>query len=453
MEHYGIENKGPFYHEMLSTLPTWDNAYIGRQVYVEDVGKYYVGTTSGWMVSSGGSASTDITQTSHGFSVGNILRYNSSTSLYVKAQANSAANCEVIGIVSSVATVNVFTILHCGFISGLSNLTPGSQYYLSDSTAGLLTATAPTGFSSIVKPLLIAVSATTGYFFNMVGIPVSAQNSYTTSFANSDLSSGILQVNHNFGELYCAVSVIDNTGKIVTPDEVTFLTTSYLTVDLSSYGTITGNWAVLLLSQGASLGIIPSKIQDATMQTSVEATSDYLVFKVGGVEVWRISGTVNTALTGEIKAYPASTVPTGYLECDGSSYSRTTYAALFAIIGTQYGYVDANHFNVPDYRGYFLRGWDHGVGRDPDAASRTDRGDGTTGDNVGTKETDQFKAHYHGPDSGWTCLWGNNGTNGQGGQYGSVPSSGYIQQMSHTGSTGGNETRPINVNVMWLIKY
>lgn len=46
-----------------------------------------------------------------------------------------------------------------------------------------------------------------------------------------------------------------------------------------------------------------------------------------------------------------STVPTGYLLCDGSSVSRTIFAALFAVIGTAYGSVDGTTFNVPDMRG------------------------------------------------------------------------------------------------------
>lgn len=47
-----------------------------------------------------------------------------------------------------------------------------------------------------------------------------------------------------------------------------------------------------------------------------------------------------------------STVPTGYLACDGSAVSRTTYASLFAVIGTTFGVGDGSAtFNVPDMRG------------------------------------------------------------------------------------------------------
>jgi microcystin-dependent protein len=58
-------------------------------------------------------------------------------------------------------------------------------------------------------------------------------------------------------------------------------------------------------------------------------------------------------------AYAASTAPTGWLLCDGSAVSRTTYAALFAVISTTWGSGDGSTtFNVPDLRGQFLRGFD-----------------------------------------------------------------------------------------------
>ncbi len=103
--------------------------------------------------------------------------------------------------------------------------------------------------------------------------------------------------------------------------------------------------------------------------------------------------------TAAIFAFPASSTPPGYLVCDGSAVSRITYADLFAIIGTTYGSGDGSTtFNLPDYRGKFLRGWDNGSGIDPDAASRTDRGDGTTGDNVGTNQSYATQSHFHGVD-------------------------------------------------------
>jgi len=52
--------------------------------------------------------------------------------------------------------------------------------------------------------------------------------------------------------------------------------------------------------------------------------------------------------TGTIVPWSTASVPTGYLECNGQSVSRTTYAALYAIISTTYGSDDGSSFSVPD---------------------------------------------------------------------------------------------------------
>ena len=60
---------------------------------------------------------------------------------------------------------------------------------------------------------------------------------------------------------------------------------------------------------------------------------------------------------GVILPFGGTTAPSGYLMCTGQAVSRTTYAALFAVIGTSFGSGDGSTtFNVPDLRGEFLRG-------------------------------------------------------------------------------------------------
>lgn len=160
---------------------------------------------------------------------------------------------------------------------------------------------------------------------------------------------------------------------------------------------------------------------------------------------WRASVVPSSSTgvpVGALIARMTSTVPGGFLECDGSAVSRTTYSALFGVIATSYGDGDGiSTFNLPDLRGQFLRGYDNGAGNDPDAASRTDRGDGTTGDAVGTKQADQLKSHFH---SGVLS----SSTSAEGG----ANSRTYNQTRVNTGATGGNETRPVNISVMWCIK-
>ena len=61
---------------------------------------------------------------------------------------------------------------------------------------------------------------------------------------------------------------------------------------------------------------------------------------------------------GFVAAWPGNTPPDGWLVCNGSAVSRTTYADLFAAIGTTFGAGDGSTtFKLPDYQGDFLRGY------------------------------------------------------------------------------------------------
>lgn len=63
------------------------------------------------------------------------------------------------------------------------------------------------------------------------------------------------------------------------------------------------------------------------------------------------------AAPGVIQGFAGTTAPLGTLLCDGTAVSRTTYAALFATIGTAYGVGDGSTtFNVPDFRQRYILG-------------------------------------------------------------------------------------------------
>lgn len=65
------------------------------------------------------------------------------------------------------------------------------------------------------------------------------------------------------------------------------------------------------------------------------------------IESVRAAGTASS-LAGAIVAFGGSTTPTGYLSCDGTAVSRTTYSTLFAAIGTTWGAGDGSTtFNLP----------------------------------------------------------------------------------------------------------
>ena len=70
------------------------------------------------------------------------------------------------------------------------------------------------------------------------------------------------------------------------------------------------------------------------------------------------------APAGTVSAYVGAAAPTGWLLCDGSAVSRTTYASLFAACGTTYGAGDGSTtFNLPDLRGRVIVAVDGGAGR------------------------------------------------------------------------------------------
>ena len=68
---------------------------------------------------------------------------------------------------------------------------------------------------------------------------------------------------------------------------------------------------------------------------------------------------VNRSEVGAIKPWTKTTAPDGYLLCDGSAVSRTTYADLFGVISTTYGSGDGSTtFNVPQLQGKMPQGYD-----------------------------------------------------------------------------------------------
>ena len=254
MDFYGITNKGSFVIEKIATLSAWGASDEGRIVYAEDVNTLYYGTDTKWQALGGGGTTRDIAQATHGFSAGNVLRYNSGTSLYVKAQADSISNAEVVGIVSASVSAGVFTLLNCGYITGLSGLTAGSVHFLSETVAGALTTTEPELGNSVNKPLLIADSTTSGYFFNFRGVEnADSSVSYYIDFTNADITTGILTVNHNLSVKYALPVIWDNNSNVIQPDSYTAVTANQMTVDLTSYGAITGTWHISVLSTGTTI--------------------------------------------------------------------------------------------------------------------------------------------------------------------------------------------------------
>ncbi len=139
----------------------------------------------------------------------------------------------------------------------------------------------------------------------------------------------------------------------------------------------------------------------------------------------------------------------GWLVCDGHPVSTKDYAALFAAIGAGFGASNAEQFNLPDFRGRFLRGVDNGIGRDKEAAKReppTTKG-GNSGDAVGSVQLDTVGQHAHLIDAQH-----NGGDNGKS-DGDPIAVAGWPRHyaLKSTRQAGGSETRPTNIYANWII--
>ena len=156
-----------------------------------------------------------------------------------------------------------------------------------------------------------------------------------------------------------------------------------------------------------------------------------------------LSNILGPLLTGTIWtcAYSAADVASLWLVCDGRAISRTTYARLFAKIGTTWGSGDGSTtFTLPDFRNEFLRGAD----RDEALA---------VGHEVGTYQDDAFQGHRH--QHVQTANVAASGSNAV--EDGSAPTttSGVVLDPITDGTNGtprtDSETRPRNAAVDFVI--
>ena len=163
---------------------------------------------------------------------------------------------------------------------------------------------------------------------------------------------------------------------------------------------------------------------------------------------------------GAIIAFPANTDPPRdppspqyWALCNGTPQNTTgAYAPLFAVIGYANG-GSGNSFNLPDYRGRFLRGTTYSSKNDPDAGSRTAMNSGgNTGNAVGSVQgydtapsatafvIDLPHLPQHQKNNSATAV-GTPASNWNGGS------------VTRAWQGGDAETRPINAYVLFYIKY
>ena len=201
-------------------------------------------------------------------------------------------------------------------------------------------------------------------------------------------------------------------GETVTPAKLNEL------VDLA---TVT---SIVDADVSASAAIALSKLATGALPTAITVASANMV-----------TATAQALLpAGAVMPFAMSSAPSGWLAADGAAVSRTDYSALFAAIGTTHGAGNGSTtFNLPDLRGIFVRG----------SGSQTISGDTYSG-TFAAKQQDEFKSHTHtytryaqiitrqggGDNNVWAATAG-----------------------VATSATGGTETRPANIALLYCIKF
>lgn len=205
-----------------------------------------------------------------------------------------------------------------------------------------------------------------------------------------------------------------------------------------------------------------SVIAGATIQSTQIAagavTDQNLALNSVGVEALKKEILDQLMPPGVILPYAGATVPQGWLPCDGRVLLKSEYPRLYAAIGISWGAYDFSRsfFQLPDLRGEFLRGVSNGSGMDPEADGRTASGNGgNTGDQVGTLQIDQFASHTHGLSYRGNIL-GVFVPGSQNPGWDNPPGPYFYSSDTLNLSIspyGGPETRPVNANVNYIIKF
>jgi microcystin-dependent protein len=302
------------------------------------------------------------------------------------------------------------------------------------------------------KGLLLPRVALTGV--NDITTVANAANGLFVFSENGNVPDGLYYWNEGNTKWVYVITANDITdfgsGQVITEAERTLVNSALqsesdpvFTAHPSNNITNAGSGLVITDTERTSLNSALQSETDPSFNASVAS-------EIAAEDTTRWNSIIGIPV-GTIIPYAGTTIPDGWMACDGSPINRTNYATLFAAIGTAWGTGDgATTFNLPDLRGRFARGYDNGEGNDPDAATRVAINGGNTGDAVGSYQDDEHMSHNH-------ALW----ASGYDNAHPSLEPVSGNNDAWHTGSSvvaqtdsrGGNETRPKNAYVNYIIKY
>lgn len=262
------------------------------------------------------------------------------------------------------------------------------------------------------------------------------------------------------------------------PDETPFIITSTGYVGIGTVSPAEAmdidNGKLQFSSSGTARTVISADATNSTID--VKDDRNFVVKANGGTIITGNSATVTTTVpvvlpaapttslqaatkgyvdaagpAGIIAPFAGTTAPTGWLSCEGQAISRSTYATLFAAIGTTWGNGDGSTtFNIPDLRGMFLRGT---------GTNATGSSSGAVGPSVGAYAADTYLNHSHAiTDPGHvhsSLITASFPLSSGGGNLLAAPGntgSATTGITVNTSTTGGTETKPKNYGILYIIK-
>ncbi len=284
-----------------------------------------------------------------------------------------------------------------------------------------------TANSYIISVSPPVTSYVTGQIF--IFMPSNSNTGASTVDVNS---VGATTIVTEYGSALPANAIVANQIAIIIYDGTNFALVSYVnTAALAAVSAVTSAANKIIRFTGSGTADTIDYLDEDDMasdspsavasQQSVKSYVDTEISTIGPI--------------GSIVAWPNSTAPTNYLECDGSTFSAGTYPDLNTVLGGT---------TLPDLRGEWIRGWDNSRGVD-------------SGRSLLSTQAEQLSSHNHlspksqAGTSGTQAPYGT-GTGTSTSIYTGHPSGSATTTLYQTSSTGGSELRPRNIALMYIIR-
>lgn len=227
-----------------------DTLYINSDTITVSGGILLV---NGSQVQGGGSADETAIYGAGESITGGQLCYQESDGFFYRANASDVnTSAGMLAIALENISASSSGSFQTGGIYAGGSFTPGATYYI-DVVSGQITSTPDTVTEDYVVRVvgygLPSGNLKISFDETWVTVGPSTISRYLDTFTDGDLISGVLTVTHNLGYQYVSVTIIDNNDQMINPDSITFTDENNLDADLTSSGTISGSWNVLVISR------------------------------------------------------------------------------------------------------------------------------------------------------------------------------------------------------------